>query len=56
MNTKRMRGRGGNRYGGGGGGGGGGGPYRQGGGSPPFSDVQRRPSLFPFGIFGGFVF
>jgi len=30
-------------------------PYRQGGGSPPFSDVQRRPSL-PFGLFGGFVF
>ena len=30
-------------------------PYRQGGGSPPFSDVQRRQPLIPFGIFGGFM-
>lgn len=31
-------------------------PYRQGGGSPPFSDVQRRQPVIPFGIFGGFMF
>ena len=31
-------------------------PYRQGGGSPPFSDVERRPPVIPFGIFGGFMF
>jgi hypothetical protein len=31
-------------------------PYRQGGGSPPFSDVQRQPSLFPIAIFGGLMF
>lgn len=30
-------------------------PYRQGGGSPPFEDVQRRPSVIPIGIFGGFI-
>jgi len=26
-------------------------PYRQGGGSPPFSEVQKRGPLLPFGIF-----
>lgn len=30
-------------------------PYRQGGGSPPFENVQRRPSI-AIGLFGGFMF
>jgi hypothetical protein len=30
-------------------------PYRQGGGSPPFHDVQRRPSLIGIGLMGPFI-